>query len=224
MKIRTFLGFSAALLLVSMNSFGQERGFYVGADLGQGSVDSDRRGLDNSLVAAFNEFGVDVLDGTSEVSEDGFTWGLILGYQILPYLAVEAAYIDFGKFEYKARGTLTDGVSVTDGTFRLNASNKGPALSALGILPFGDGFSVFGRVGVAFSSIDYDVQLTVGDESASARPSGNSQNFLWGAGIGYTASQWTTRLEYQQVNDVGDNDVAGKADVSRIVLGAVYHF
>jgi hypothetical protein len=34
----------------------------------------------------------------------------------------------------------------------------------------------------------------------------------------------TTRLEYQQAQDVGENSILGKADVSRIVLGAIYRF
>lgn len=224
MRIRTLLGVTTALLLTSVSSFAQDRGFYVGADVGQGSVDSDKRGLDNSLVAAFDQFGVTVLDGSSEVSEDGFTWGLILGYQIFPFLAVEASYMDFGKFEYKARGTLTDGVTTTDGAFRLNASGKGPTVSALGILPFANTWSVYGRVGVAFADVDYQAHLTVGNESASLSQSSSSESFLWGVGLGYTSSQWTTRIEYQQINDVGDDDIAGKADASRIVLGAIYHF
>lgn len=43
-------------------------------------------------------------------------------------------------------------------------------------------------------------------------------------GLGYRAGQWTTRLEYQQAQDVGENSILGKADVSRIVLGAIYRF
>ena len=90
---------------------GEEAGFYVGFDAGQSSVDLDQRGLDNSLISIFNDLGFAVLDGSSETSEDSFTYGLILGYQVLPWLALEATYMDLGEAEYKARGTISDGVA-----------------------------------------------------------------------------------------------------------------
>lgn len=71
---------------------------------------------------------------------------------------------------------------------------------------------------------DYDAAVTIGTSSASDDISGSSENFLWGVGLGYRAGQWTTRLEYQQAQDVGENSILGKADVSRIVLGAIYRF
>lgn len=200
-----------------------EPGFYVGAELGQGSVDSDKRGLDNSLIAAFGDLGLAVVNATSEVSEDAFTYGLVIGYQILPYLAVEASYIDAGAFEYKARGTVTDGISAVDARLDLEGTAKGPTLSALAILPLG-AWSAYGRAGVFFADIDYEISASAAGESASLDDSSSSENFLWGVGFGYTNADWTTRLEYQQIQDLGDNDVAGKADGSRLILGAIYRF
>lgn len=211
-------------LLGASASVAQDTGFYVGADVGQSSIDSNQRGLDSTVVAAFESFGVTVLDGSSEVSEDAFTWGLIVGYRVLPYLAFEASYGDLGSFEYKARGTLSNGVSVTDGRVHIEANGQGPTLSALGILPIRDLWSVYARAGVAFMDVDYDISVTVDDQSASDSLSRSSENFLWGVGAGFTGGHWTTRVEYQQITDVGDNDVIGKADVSRIVLGVIYRF
>jgi opacity protein-like surface antigen len=213
----------AILSMIAVTASAQERGFYVGAELGQSTIDSDKRGLDNSLVAAFDSLGLSVLNATSSVNEDAFTYGLILGYQVLPYLAIEASYIDAGAFEYKARGTVTDGISSVDARLDLDGSAKGPTLSALGILPIGP-WSAYGRIGVFFADVDYDVTLSAGGDSASLEPSSSSENFLWGVGAGYSNGEWTTRIEYQQINDLGDNDVAGKADAARIVLGAVHRF
>ena len=201
-----------------------DNGFYVGFDLGQGSVDADKGGLDDTLVDAFASVGLDVLDGSSSVSEDGFSYGLILGYQFLPYLAVEAAYVDVGRLEYRARGTVSDGNATGDGQFALDAAARGPALSVLGILPFADDWSVYGRVGVFFADVKYDARLTIDGASGSTSDSSSSENVFWGVGAGYTQAAWTLRLEYQQYMDLGDDDVIGEAEPSRITLGAIYAF
>lgn len=224
MRRSVILSAAVALSALSNPAIASDRGFYLGFDIGQGSVDSDQRALDRSLVNAFAQLGVAVLSGSSEVSEDALTYGVILGYQFLPYLALEASYIDMGEFEYKARGTLSDGGGTAPGNFSISASGKAPTLSALGILPFADTWSVFGRLGVAFADVDYDVRLTVADQRASLSESDSSQNFLWGAGVGYTAGPWTSRVEYQQIQDLGSDSVTGKGDGSRIVFAAIYKF
>jgi opacity protein-like surface antigen len=212
-----------ALAMTSGAVVAQDRGFYWGFDLGQGSVNTNTRGLDQSLIDGFAQAGLTVVDGSSSVSEDGFSWGLTLGYQVIGYLAVEASYIDLGGFEYRARGTATDGIGLVDGRVAIDGRGRGPALSALGMLPLGN-WVPYLRAGVVFADADYDVDVTIGGNSASDEISGSSENFLWGVGVGYRADQWTTRLEYQQAQDVGENNILGKADVSRIVLGAIYRF
>jgi opacity protein-like surface antigen len=203
---------------------GEEAGFYVGFDAGQSSVDLDQRGLDNSLIGLFNDLGFAVLDGSSETSEDSFTYGLILGYQVLPWLALEATYMDLGEAEYKARGTIRDGVAVASSRFDFNGSAKGPAVSVIGMYPFANGWSVLGRAGMVFTDIDYDINVSVEDQSSSQSISRSNENFLWGAGVSFTALPWTVRLEYQQISDLGDKDVAGEADGSRVTLATIFRF
>jgi len=212
-----------AIAMTSAAATAQDRGFYWGFDAGQGSINSDKRGLDQSLIDGFAAAGLTVVSGTSDVSEDGFSWGLTLGYQVIDYLAIEASYIDLGDFEYRARGTATGGVGLVDGSVAIDARGRGPALSALAMLPVGNWLPYL-RAGVIFADADYDAAVTIGTSSASDDISGSSENFLWGVGLGYRAGQWTTRLEYQQAQDVGENSILGKADVSRIVLGAIYRF
>ena len=201
-----------------------DNGFYVGFDLGQGSVDADQAALDSALIDSFEEVGLDILDGTSSVSEDGFTYGLILGYQFLPYLAVEASYVDVGRLEYRASGIVSDGNATGDGQYEFDAEARGPALSALGILPFADYWSVYGRVGVFFADVKYEERLTIDGASGRWSDSSSSENFFWGVGAGLTQAAWTLRLEYQQYMDLGDEDIAGEADASRITIGAIYSF
>jgi opacity protein-like surface antigen len=210
--------------LVSTPAVAAERGFYFGLDAGQYSYDVDQRDLDRLVVGAMEDIGLDVLDGRSETSEDGFTYGIILGYQILPYLAVEAAYVDLGDFEYKGNALVTDGVTTAELGAQLTGESSGATLSALGILPLVSGWEVYGRAGVYFGSNDAEVRFNADGISESASDSSNSTEFLWGVGAGYTRGDWTVRLDFQQFMDVGDSDSTGEVNVNRIVLGAVYRY
>jgi opacity protein-like surface antigen len=201
-----------------------DRGFYIGADLGQATVDIDQHALDQALIDEAAEQDLEVLDATSEESESSFTYGLILGYQILPYLAIEASYVDIGEAEYKARGTVTDGVSTIDGSVAFHSAAKGPTLSALAILPFESGWLVYGRAGAFFANVEYDLTLSVAGEPEGQEQTQSSERFMWGVGGGYRQGPWTLRLEYQQIQNLVDSDLAGEINADRITLGAIYQF
>jgi len=210
--------------LVSTPAVAAERGFYFGLDAGQYAYDLDQRGIDRLVEGSLADVGLTVLDGQSSSSEDGFTYGIIFGYQILPYVAVEAAYVDLGDAEYKGNLLVTDSVATSELNSRVTAESSGPTLSALGILPLASGWEIYGRVGVYFGSNDIELQLSSAGVAESVSDSSNSQEFVWGVGAGYTRGAWTVRLDYQQFTDVGDTDTSGDANVDRIVLGAVYRY
>ncbi len=201
-----------------------DRGFYVGFDLGQSSYDLDQQGIDRQIVGALEGAGLTVLDGRSQTSEDGFSYGILFGYQIWPFLAVEAAYVDLDSAEYKATALVSDGTVSGDLKAQLTADSSGPTLSVLGILPVWSGWEVYARAGVYFANNDATVRLSSADLSESLRDSSNTQEFVWGAGVGYQQGDWTVRLDFQQFTDVGDSSTFGDVNVDRIVLGAVYRY
>jgi opacity protein-like surface antigen len=200
------------------------RGFYLGVDVGQSALDVEKRDIDNSVVAAYESVGVTVLDGSSNLSKNDITYGLTVGYQVLRYLAVEAAYLDLGTASYTADATVVAGGVVTDGHVNIDLDGKGFALSGLGILPFGENWSAYARAGAFYSMVDTSVSQRVGGQTSTGSDSSNATNFMWGLGFGYTRSPWTTRVEYQTLTDVGDDDTIGTADVSRLTLSVTYRF
>jgi opacity protein-like surface antigen len=227
MKLRTGFALIAALAALPVHAADRthgdgDAGFYWGFDLGEASFGLNRGDLDDQLTGALGEAGIDVLDGRSGTSEDGFTWGLTFGYQFMRYLAVEAAYVDLGEAEYTSRALVSDGATTADVTAKFTTDSAGPAISVLGTLPIRSGWDVHARAGMYFGSNDTSTNLSVDDLSDSFGDSSSSQSFLWGAGIGYTSGQWTVRLDYQQFTDVGDEDGLGEVDVDRLTLGAVY--
>lgn len=226
--MKKILALAVLAALSTTPAVAEDRGFYWGFDLGQYEYNLDQNDIDTSLVDSLESEGFDVLSGSSETSEDGFTWGLTLGYQFFRYLAVEAAWVDLGSAEYKANVDVgdpsTDPPTVIPLSTKITTDSAGATLSALGILPFASNWQVYGRAGVYFASNDLEVSASSGDFGVSGEDSDNTQEFYWGIGAGYTQAQWTLRLEWQQYMDVGDDSTTGESDISRITLGAIYRF
>lgn len=200
-----------------------DTGFYAGFDFGQYSHDLDANGFSRQVANALGDLGLTVTGASSDTSEDGFTYGVLVGYQVLPYLAVEAAYVDLGDAEFKSNATVSDGVTSADVRAQVTTESSGPSLSALGILPFMKGWEAHARAGVYFSSNDAAARLTVDGLEQTASDSSNSTEFVWGAGIGYTRGNYTGRLDYQQYTDVGDSST-GEASIDRITVVAIVRF
>lgn len=223
MKSRIVLCVLAALATTPVMA-AEPTGFYLGFDLGQSSFDIDAGDPEDELLDWLgDDSGLSVLEASSETSDSAFTWGLHLGYQVLPYVAVEAGYIDLGEAEYKVRGVVADDFDDYQAEAVGNLDSSGFVVSALGMVPLWDsGWDVFGRVGMYFGSNDLKESLTVDDVTDAAEDDTSSESFVWGVGISYTSGQWTSRLEYQQYLDVGEEGDFDGVDLSRIVFGAVY--
>ncbi len=75
--------------LVVGAAYAAEPGFYLGASGGQTTVDGDAGsfGFDDN-VPGFNQ--------NYKIDGDDWGWKAYLGYQFLPWLGVEAGYVDFG--------------------------------------------------------------------------------------------------------------------------------
>lgn len=221
--MRRIVAVAGLALLVAAPANAVDKGFYAGVDVGQYSHDLDASGLSRQLDGALGDLGLTVSNATSDKSEDGFTYGVLVGYQILPYLAVEAAYVDLGDAEFKRNATVSDGVTSAAVRAQATTESSGPALSALGILPFMKGWEVHARAGVYFSSNDATARLSVDGFEQAASDSSNTTEFLWGAGIGYTRGNYTGRLDYQQYTDVGDSST-GEGGIDRLTFVAIVRF
>ena len=175
-----------ALLVAAplMSAEAQERGFYVGADLGQSMFGVDQAELDDALIATFEDLGLEVLDGQSNLRDEDLTYSLTLGYRAFSFLAVEAAWMDLGSSRYKASAVVTDGVEVAEISAKIDAGAKGPAVSVLGILPFADVWSVYARVGAMYADVSSSVSAESGGLAESLSDSNSSTEMLYGVGRG----------------------------------------
>lgn len=139
-----------------------------------------------------------------EFDDDRDLYGVSAGYQFNPYFALEADYVDFGKF----------------GEDDVESDLKGLALSAKGRLPITQAFGIYGKVGAFASAMDvsaFDEDETYDEVSP----------FL-GAGVDFMMTESLTAFaEYNRYNldDIDEDDFNGqvtedgpKFDTARVGL------
>jgi outer membrane protein OmpA-like peptidoglycan-associated protein len=244
-----------ALAAIATSATAAERsGFYIGGDVGQSNWNVTERDADNLTSAVADEIDfagagtVTVTGADYEFSDTDVTYSLFIGYQFVPWLAVEASWMDLGATDIDTNGTfvydlvpnpLPPGVP-NGGTYSINPEfeSSGFALSVLPMLPLGDAWNIYARLGYYFGDNELSGALNV-QETRLGVPVGSAVSqrfsesdssgvFLWGAGVSYTWNQRVSfRLEYDNVNDVVESSGPygdDKTDVERFTLGVVYRF
>jgi OOP family OmpA-OmpF porin len=170
-------------LLASTNVLAEiQPGFYAGAGVGTAKIE-------------FDEF--EVIDGFDfKFDADDTAFKVFGGYNFNPYFALEVAYFDGGNPEetlFSAPGFK--------GTIDVGAT--GLIASALGRVPLGEVFSVYGKLG--FASYDAEIKGRVnGDVSSEAEAS--DEDVAYGVGAAFNiGSSFELRAEYEAIS-ISDGD------------------
>jgi opacity protein-like surface antigen len=161
-------------------------GLYLGAGVGQFNVQID---------------DIDQTDDAIErLDDDDNSWKAFVGYRLNPYIALEAAYIDFGNVS-----SSRTGASGSSGDFRVKL--KGFAPYVIGTLPLGP-VELFAKIGYYF--YDVDLRIDIDDPlQPDVDSSKSNEDLLYGGGIGATFIQHlNVRLEYERIK----SDVIDDAD------------
>ena len=242
------LTLAAAAVMVATSAAAEQRsGFYIGGDLGQSNW-----GLGQTEAQDFSDIiseGIDfyapfalVTPDKANVEDTDFTYSLFIGYQFVPWLAIEGTWMDLGKSTIKTGGTYDYEVVVNPpiidgGTYSANADleSSGWALSVLPMLPIGESWDLFARLGYFWGDNDLTGHFTAQDD-LNGTPVGSPYDvpnfhgsddndvFLWGAGFQWTWDQTVSvRLEYSQLVDLLDTG-SSTSSVDRYTLGLVYRF
>jgi len=176
MKKTLFAAVATTLLAASPAFAADDSGFYVGAGLGNFALNSDAiyegRDFDGSDIG-FKVFG---------------------GYQFLKWLAVEAEYIDGGDPDDIFRSE-----AFPDDRFKVTAGVSGFPVSAVGILPIGEQFNVFGKLGFIYWSADGSGKIRDPDGTVvKAGVDEDGTDFAWGVGGTWNITEnFGARIEYQ---------------------------
>lgn len=170
-------------------------GPYVGAGVGQFNLNLDN--LD------------DVDDAVTSIREsDDNAWKVFGGYRFLPFLGIEAAYIDFG-----SPGDRFD-TSGSDGNYRVDISGFAPSLIAS--VPLGP-VELFGKIGQYY--YDVDTRLDIDAPGPDIDTSYSRNDFLWGGGISLVVlERLELRAEYEKV------EIENASDSDAFWLNAAWRF
>lgn len=170
-------------------------GPYVGGSVGRFNLDLEH--LDD----------VDNAVQTIRDSDDN-AWKLFAGYRFLPFLGVEAAYIDFGSPNDRFD------TSGSDGNYKVELSGFAPSL--IGSIPVGP-VELFAKVGQYYYNVDTRIDLDAPGPDVSTSHSRN--DFLWGGGVSAVIlERLELRAEYEKV------EIENAEDSNAFWLGAAWRF
>src|SRR5262245_46809768 len=138
-------------------------------------------------------------------NKGGFkTW---LGYQFVPWLAAEVAYVNLDSPTANYSVRATSGPSTNPNTINAQYKIQGMNLSAVGTLPINEMWSVHGMVGAFYSEYKYSESGTNADGSPHSFNASNlwQWNLSYGAGVNFNFNkQWSIRADWDRFEDIGN--------------------
>ena len=133
---------------------------------------------------------------TSSKDDSDWGWNVAAGYKVTRNWAVEVGYVDLGSFS--AVGTFGGAPA------RLDADVTGWNISAVGTLPVGDMFSVYGKIGYFRS----EAKATANVAGALGRGTSRQNDVTAGIGARYHLNANLSLLAEANYYGLGDNDSA----------------
>lgn len=191
------------LLLLSPPLYAREPGWYVGAGAGPGHAD----------VPA--SFWIDSSGTTGTADNTTLGFEAYAGYPLWRHLALEFAYLDFGRTEFDGR---TDGVLSrwNPGPIRGTANISGISVQAMAPWSMGnDRFTVFLKGGVLWFTTATRYDSNINDIN---RFNDDGANFIGGGGVEWRVwHDWRLRGEWQVTSVQLENKA--NAAVQLLTLG-----
>lgn len=186
-------------------------GWYVGGALGGSQQHLGGGQIDNAL----SNQG---LTSSSSIDKSDTSLRLFGGYQFNRNFALEGGYVNLGKFNYSS----TVSAPAAD-TVNGHLSVHGADLAAVGMLPLGEQFGLFGKAGAFYAQTKLSESsggaVAVGDQSH------NSTSPLLGAGLNYDITKKVAvRGEVDRYFRVGDSGSTGRGDIDQYTVGVAYRF
>lgn len=181
MSKKTLFRFLALAGVACLSVTGAFASAYVGAAAGQGSTE------------------IDTGSGSPTFDASDMSFKVLGGYRVMKFFGVEGDYRDLG--------TQSDNV----GGQEIDLATTAIDLFAVGIIPVGKAFEVFGKAG--YSMWDADITM-----AGLGNASDDGNDLAYGIGAAYTFGKFAVRMEYEQF-DIEDTD-----NVSMASIGADFRF
>jgi len=160
---------------------------YIGAGIGRGNLNinaTEFTGLSNATV------------GDTDTS-----WTVRAGWRFHPYMALEAGYYEFGTYDFRGNAGA---VTVTG-----DAKVESYSLSLVGILPMGEHFEGYGRIGYAHTKAKFSANTAI--SSAFAADTQNEATYGIGARWHF-ARNWSLFAEWMKNDKIKIDNYMGGID------------
>lgn len=184
--------------------------WYIGANAGQSAADIDDSGINDSLAGS--GFAVTGFDD----DDRDLGYKLFGGYQLNPNFALEGGYFDLGEFSFNAD-------TQPPGTYSGEIEVRGINVDIVGLWPFNEKFSVFGRVGVTYAETKANLAGSGLVTGANTSEDERDVQYKLGAGMQYVVTPalgLRVEAERYRINDaVGNN-----GDIDLYSVGVIYRF
>ncbi len=188
--------------------------WYAGGSIGQ-AEGSFGAGRQNEQLL---DLGFD--DASTSFDDKDTAYRVYGGYRFHRNFAAELAYVDLGR--YQLRSTV-----LPAGTLTNRIRSSGAELSVLGLLPLGERWTAFGRLGIlaartkASYSGDGSIFVSGGESEQTKRTSG----MVYGIGaMADLTPRFGLRLEWNEYRKLGDDLTGGEFDARVLSAGVQYRF
>ncbi len=185
--------------------------WYIGASGGQ-SKDQDMystSGGEKKLVTELLEGGATSATATVTRIDDTDTgWKVFAGYQFNRNLAIEASYVDLGVVDGDGYGSVAFPPFYSGPyTATIEAEVDGFSLAGMGMLPIGEKFSLFGKVGAFYSNADISYKVRSPLLTVSGMVEENDTEITYGLGAKYDFGKiFSLRAEWERFAGVFTSD------------------
>jgi OOP family OmpA-OmpF porin len=200
----------AGFAAVSGPAGAADEGWYLGFGIGQSREENHHDRITQQLRGS--GFTTNSIDDDSR--DTG--WKLLGGRKFNRNFAVEASYFNLGEFGFTAHTT-------PPGTFNGRIKLQGFGVDGVGILPIGESFSAFAKLGLQYAKAEDTFSGTGAVAVTNPTPSKSSGGYKVGLGLQYDFTpslglrgEW----ENYRVNDA----VGNKGNINTLMVGLVYMF
>ncbi len=207
LKISGSLGLAILAVLASPQAAAADPGWYGGFNVGQARATID----DPRITATLLGQGFTAVSIADDDRDTGFK--IFGGYQLNRNFALEGGYFNLGEFGYTA-------TTVPAGTLTGDIKLQGVNLDLLGILPFTEKFSAFGRIGAIYAEAKDTFTSTGAVIVTNPNPSKRDTNYKFGVGLQYDFTEkvgMRAEVERYRIDDA----VGNKGDIDLASLGLI---
>lgn len=205
----------AVLALACGPALAQNTGWYVGGGLGSTKADFVRGDFTSLAPGA-----------TYSADDDDIAGRIFGGYRVAPNFAVEFGIASLGNYRHR----YTQGADIAVIDYDASALT----VAAAGNLPLAGGFSLNGRIGLAFAYAELRERRN--DNNIATVPfcpdswwysdcTSQSTNLYWGIGAQFDINRnWGIRVDYDNYGEVGEEFETGRADIETMSVNFVWRF